>query len=1106
MVMLNIEEYYSLGRFALVVTTDGQSEDITLFREIATQISDYSKSDPFGDKSLQFNLPQISSLDTLGIGDLWWCKPWSDINLYWIPKDDEALLQAWVDKLEDDGYAPDSEDTLLYAQQLISEGQYPAGYDFNRTLVWAGFIASFARESSESSSSLKIECKGALYQLDNYVSQPTNPVRPVPYEIIIKDAFSRSDKPDLKTKELTTTFPSNWTTTAPTYAPELNYLAPLEVNPGDKWSGLATRSTGDWSPLLTGYVQNLLSVMYTGTGSQWTITNKNGREPHLFVRERINNPDSETLFVDVISPGVTASLSQDFSQVANVVYGQGKDYAGSEFSNAVGIVPSNGENTMKSSETVAYDPFIAIPKVYPASSDNLKYDPSSIRKEVHQTFQDGLTYVEATEVARQYLTRFSEPGWVGNITLKIDPVLDTNKIFARFLIQPGMRIVLKNFNGSEKTIMFHIADVSINVDSATVSLTVDTKYRDLLTIEEVRERGRDALEIRRFLKNNRLRLPFDDYLKPWDYNQGSGLIPYYAKPLFDKIPNSSRFPWTEFTKQYPPKDKPQYYIKVGKKNVVDSSYNWGGDYNANETADGDSLVTAAPILLAAKGTVDLTQIAAYDKDGNVKPVSFHASIYKVKQLSPQALPKIPIVQLWAKTLTSTSSHNITTGSKTFLTSDTSYASAGQSVLVTFAGSIIGVPTLRSSTGTTRTITISSHKFNTGETITVQLEPYNSSYDGSFTITGTTANTITYSGTDELVEESTSATGNVYLASSKTLTGTITSLVADTSITVNVTSVVGSGTALYPWDIKPTSGIGSTDTNILVTGNANNWPRVYPFNAVINPDSTNPEEITVSSMSSYNSDGVRFNVVRGQNSTTARAHSFGSTVHNKAIPYRPRQLTATPVAGSTFPNVAFSNKTTTGKTYTVDSTAGFPDKGHFYLDYNKNTNVDGILVVAYTSKTSTTFVNCKLVDFYTNGQNLFQDYGSTAMPDPIIRLDITQPYPFYPGAFESINEDGTQKSETLSTAPDSLVIGWGNYYQRSGYYPGLMTSGSPKTGKLVDEEDWAFDTTEFLDPTKVGNGINDSPAMHYIYIYCDDHTIDEDVYFLGRLFKKQTTGG
>lgn len=125
----------------------------------------------------------------------------------------------------------------------------------------------------------------------------------------------------------------------------------------------------------------------------------------------------------------------------------------------------------------------------------------------------------------------------------------------------------------------------------------------------------------------------------------------------------------------------------------------------------------------------------------------------------------------------------------------------------------------------------------------------------------------------MVDESSSVKGNVYLTSAKTLTGTITGLVANTSITVNVASVVGSGTALYPWDIKPTSGIGSTDTNILVTGNANNWPRVYPFNAIINPDSTNPEEITVSSASSYTADGVRFNVIRGQNSTTARAHSL-----------------------------------------------------------------------------------------------------------------------------------------------------------------------------------------------------------------------------------------
>jgi hypothetical protein len=116
------------------------------------------------------------------------------------------------------------------------------------------------------------------------------------------------------------------------------------------------------------------------------------------------------------------------------------------------------------------------------------------------------------------------------------------------------------------------------------------------------------------------------------------------------------------------------------------------------------------------------------------------------------------------------------------------------------------------------------------------------------------------------------------------------------------------------------------------------------------------------------------------------------------------------------------------------------------------------------------------------------------------------YPFFPGAFESMDEDGTQKSENNSFAPDSLVAGWGNYYQKAGYYPGLMTAGDPPTGLLVDEENWTFDTKAYLDLENIQKNNNDSTAgRYYIMIYCDDHNVDEPVYFLGRCFKAEITG-
>ena len=84
----------------------------------------------------------------------------------------------------------------------------------------------------------------------------------------------------------------------------------------------------------------------------------------------------------------------------------------------------------------------------------------------------------------------------------------------------------------------------------------------------------------------------------------------------------------------------------------------------------------------------------------------------------------------------------------------------------------------------------------------------------------------------------------------------------------------------------------------------------------------------------------------------------------------------------------------------------------------------------------------------------------------------------------------------------LVVGWGNYYEEAGYYPGRSSTGSPRTGLLVDESTWSFDTTSDPDFDKysVPNTRGASTTgLLYAMIYADGHG-NKPVYFLGRFWR------
>jgi len=571
------------GIFRVYVRAPGQEQiDVTFFRNSPTQINSWSTADPFGDATLELGFPKISMIDRPGSGDMWWLVPWADVDVVHYGEDDK-----------------------------------PSGW------TWEGFIVS----EGIGDEGVSVQCKGALYLADNYQAKPLYPQRPIPYELLIKQSLD-PDSYALRTAPLVTEWPEDWNTTVPSPSPDtMWFLRPWGVAVGDKWTGLTSRSTGSWEPLLTGYVQSLLSVMYTENGGQWTVRKRPGRIPVLQVRPALRAPLADTLIVYAGGHGVNGSFQRDFTQSANVIYGQGQDLAGTTFSGQQ--VTSDGASTF-------YEPFAALPYVYPAADTNPRYLNTYTRKESRLQFPQGIDEIAAREIAANQIRKFADPGFTGTITLKSDPVR-YDVAFSRFLIQAGMSILVKGLRGSD--ILFHISECSVSLQEGTVNLTVDSKFRDALTVDEVMARTRDALDPVRLLQAGKYSTTVQDLVKPWSYASGSGCIPsggnLDSTEFFTKLiaPNA-QFPWTDWTTKYPPKSYPNFYIRIPPKSS-NANQNWSGVLRDGITGAG------IPIKLSQAGSIRLSQIAAYDRDGNVMKVRFHIGIYGAFGISYMAMPQVP---------------------------------------------------------------------------------------------------------------------------------------------------------------------------------------------------------------------------------------------------------------------------------------------------------------------------------------------------------------------------------------------------------------------------------------------------------------------------------
>jgi hypothetical protein len=96
------------------------------------------------------------------------------------------------------------------------------------------------------------------------------------------------------------------------------------------------------------------------------------------------------------------------------------------------------------------------------------------------------------------------------------------------------------------------------------------------------------------------------------------------------MPNTVKFPWTDFTTKRPPKAAAwkDCYIPLGPASV-NANKNW---------THAPGVAYGVPIFLGQAGQIRLIQLAAYDANGNVLQVPFHFSLYGNKGVNYQSMP------------------------------------------------------------------------------------------------------------------------------------------------------------------------------------------------------------------------------------------------------------------------------------------------------------------------------------------------------------------------------------------------------------------------------------------------------------------------------------
>lgn len=613
------------GYHRIIATPPGRRPmDITFVRGAQVDLGEYTDTDPFGDATCPIGLPMCTVADDPTSDELAFLADDTLIDIWWIPA--MPVPAGWDPTVG-------GRDTALWVNPLSERKDIvcPAFvYEKHAGLwrrtsvrrgdkVWEGHVASLEITGGDKSDALSLSCQGALLQADLTSAKPFFPPRPQTVESLILRAFDKNRDPTLKTSHPRIQWPDAWTRVAPDFDGTDSVFVP-NVKPGKRWTGYTSRNTGSWDHYLTGFVQNLLAIMVVRpgsgipAGSQWTLLNAlegdpdfpAGRTPVLRVRDRYG---AETFSMWVRQPGLTLNLTRDSTQSERAVYGTGTDFAGTTWRNSQ--ISPDGSRT-------DYRPLAWDRTAWPAT-DNPALNTDRFLRETYIQYGSGISQVDATESAALTLERNRDPGFSGTITLSVDPSPD----LSRWAIRAGMSIRLKGFMGSGSTgRRFHIAQAAKNPKAGTVTLTVDTRYRDLVTLNEAITRTRDALTPARLLTLNRNSVTIEDIQAPWDYSAGSGFIPKPSRRMYAHMPQTELFPYQDWVAAHPPRKHKDWYVEchAGARN---SQRRWAGPIQ---------------VLMGEKGTIRRTEVFCVDEDGHLVLDKFHVSFWYFSNVNAAAMP------------------------------------------------------------------------------------------------------------------------------------------------------------------------------------------------------------------------------------------------------------------------------------------------------------------------------------------------------------------------------------------------------------------------------------------------------------------------------------
>jgi hypothetical protein len=577
----------------LVHTSDRGLVDITSVRGALTEIKSMSTTDPFGPAAASLVFPALTMLDSIGEGDLSWWRPGAGIDIVW---SSESVRIA----------GPRSE------------------------VRWEGYIAGDSSSMSDSSGTMEMTLKGALLGCDNTLAMPEYQQRPYTFEYAVQRQLDKCRANGVHIGELVVRWPQWW---SKRYVPGTGdqwWMVPVGVSEGDLWTGMVTRETGQFEPAMSNYINGLLQSMHTEQG-QFTLMLDPGRVPVLMHRDR-TSPQADCE-IDLITPGVAIDLSCDYETKANVVYGSGRGLDGIAFSN-MQFYANGGQ--------AYYTPFAYHPSVHPPRPAHIgSHAGIPIRREVSLKFYEGMSPLEAARASELYRQRFSAAGWTGQINMTTDPYVESpdgsRTTFPRHALQAGDSIRVPHLFGRQAGALFHVTQASHDIAGGRTTLTVDTVFRDRLTSDEVRLRGRDALTDAVTLTTGQYTPNVRDQMLPW--GPDSGYVPVTSRLLFDdaarddQVRGMDQFPWEEATLSRPPSD-PRWessYVRIPAADREDLRNNW----NCPERD-----VRSTVIQLAQAGSIQLLQVMAVDRSGRRMKVPFHISFYMNHSVTAADMPKL----------------------------------------------------------------------------------------------------------------------------------------------------------------------------------------------------------------------------------------------------------------------------------------------------------------------------------------------------------------------------------------------------------------------------------------------------------------------------------